>query len=221
MKLLESIRYKRNKCQLLERHQARMLRSLQALAPDSAMHKQLKSEGLKHILEPKLKALFAHAQEPLPSEVYKIRLIYDENSVQEVQALPYQPLQIDELYLYNIAEDLDYTHKYLDRKCLKPMAFDGQDSKQNAKIPLFLRDGWLTDTSFSNLVLRIGRQMLTPRQPLLRGVMREKLLNEGIIIAEDLRLEDLERAEEILLINAMLPLERAIRIKKLNKQFLK
>ncbi len=214
MKLLETIRYERGKCRLLDLHEERMLRSLTALAPNSPMLKQVQEKGLEALLRP---YLYDWGKEENSSSkgsqaVYKLRLIYDALGIQKVELIPYKALVIQELWLCEVPANFDYEYKFLDRTCLNPFAL--QEGKQ-AKIPLFVKEDLLTDTSFTNVILRFGEELLTPTKPLLRGVMREHLLGEGRIREQELRVEDLEHCDEILLINAMLPLERAISIKQI------
>jgi para-aminobenzoate synthetase/4-amino-4-deoxychorismate lyase len=74
------------------------------------------------------------------------------------------------------------------------------------------KDGFLTEGAWSNLALRIGGSLLTPplEHGLLPGVLRAKLLEEGALAEAPLRSEDLERAEEIWVFNALRGLGRAI-----------
>ena len=81
--------------------------------------------------------------------------------------------------------------------------------------PLFVRsDGSITDTSFTNVLIETEAGYLTPTRPLLRGTQREGLLQAGLIAeADDLSLSTLRsKAKAILLINALLPLEEALRL---------
>ncbi len=189
-----------------------MLRSLTALAPDSLLLKQIQDKGLETLLLPYLndwrKALQLQGENP--QALHKIRLIYDAHRIERVEVLAYSPLAIQELWLYDVGADFSYEHKFLERTCLNPFP---NIEREQPKIPLFVREGLLTDTSFTNIVLRFGDELLTPNRPLLRGVMREHLLRKGIIREAELGVEALENCDEVLLINAMLPLERAIRIK--------
>ena len=81
--------------------------------------------------------------------------------------------------------------------------------------PLFVRpDGTITDTSFTNVLIETEAGYLTPARPLLKGTQREGLLRAGLIAeADDLTLSTLlSKAKSILLINALLPLEEALRL---------
>lgn len=144
----------------------------------------------------------------LTSGTTKCRLLYNVEGIAEIDFTPYIPREINSLRIIEAPSELDYHLKYADRSALHRLL----DQRGEADDVLIIRDGLLTDTSYTNLILRFGEQLLTPRRPLLEGVQRQHLLQAGIVHQADLRMEDLQRSDEILLINAMLPLERAIRI---------
>ena len=68
--------------------------------------------------------------------------------------------------------------------------------------------------SFTNVLIETEAGYLTPARPLLKGTQREGLLRTGLIAeADDLTLSTLRsKAKAILLINALLPLEEALRL---------
>ena len=65
--------------------------------------------------------------------------------------------------------------------------------------------GELTEGSFTNLVLRLDGRLVTPPldSGLLPGLLREELLEQGTLAEQVLYPADLERAEEIWLINSI------------------
>jgi len=65
--------------------------------------------------------------------------------------------------------------------------------------------GELTEGSFTNLVLKLDNRLVTPplASGLLPGIMRQELLEQGIITERVLYPQDLQRAEEIWLINSV------------------
>ena len=69
---------------------------------------------------------------------------------------------------------------------------------------IIVKNGLITDTSFTNLALFDGNRWLTPKPPLLLGPKRAQLLEAGIIEEAELTLEDLRKAEKVSLFNAMI-----------------
>jgi 4-amino-4-deoxychorismate lyase len=84
---------------------------------------------------------------------------------------------------------------------------------------LIVKDGYITDTSFSNIVFFDGEKWVTPARPLLRGTMRESLLKRNLIGEENITVDDLNKIKEARLINAMLPLETGTAIQVENIRF--
>lgn len=207
-KLIESIRLEDGTLHLCTLHEARMKRSLSALCPDSPLLKALERDGLVGLLTP-------HLPHVLPRELTKVRLVYSCADLLEIRLEPYTPRTIRHLRLLEIDESLDYAHKYLDRSVL-PRPRDLQDDEE----VLYVRSGLLTDTSYTNIVLRFGDSLLTPRRPLLAGIMREHLLEVGLLDKADLDTNALAQASTIYLINAMMPLEDAIECTKGQYRFI-
>lgn len=70
---------------------------------------------------------------------------------------------------------------------------------------LWTREGQLTESTYANIVLRFGAKHYTPplEAGLLPGVFRRHLLERGEIEERPLTVDDLEKADEILLINSV------------------
>ena len=75
---------------------------------------------------------------------------------------------------------------------------------------LIVKNGFITDTSFSNIIfLKCGR-WYTPNTPLLKGTKRAKLLDLGLINERSIRPEEMGNYEKVGLINAMLELGEVV-----------
>ena len=136
----------------------------------------------------------------------RCRVVYD-HTLREVTFTPYRRRQIERLFAVD-AGTTTYAFKYADRA---PLARPDVPLGASDEL-LFVRDGYLTDTSYTNLVLRRGRELVTPDTFLLDGTCRRRLLREGVVHTEPVRLRDLPTYDELLLINAMMPLREAIRL---------
>ncbi len=75
--------------------------------------------------------------------------------------------------------------------------------KENCDDILIVKNGIITDTSFSNIAFFDGKQWKTPKSPLLKGTCRERLLCEQKIFEKDINLNDLSNYKCYKLINAM------------------
>ena len=136
----------------------------------------------------------------------RCRVVYD-HTLREVTFTPYRRRHIEQLFAVD-AGTTTYAFKYADRA---PLARPDVPLEASDEL-LFVREGLLTDTSYTNLVLRRGRELVTPDTFLLDGTCRRRLLREGVVHTEPVRLHDLPTYDELLLINAMMPLREAIRL---------
>ena len=117
------------------------------------------------------------------------------------------PKEIKSLRIVS-GEDIDYHLKKNDRSDLMRLASLRGDCDE---IIICRNDGIITDTSYSNLVfITADRQLLTPSDPLLKGVMSKSLLDSGVIKEARLTCADILSGKSIthaVMINAMLPLD--------------
>ena len=101
-------------------------------------------------------------------------------------------------------DDISYTYKSLDRTSLNNLL----EQKEGCDEVLIIRNGLVTDTSYSNVVFkdRQGR-WFTPDSYLLNGVMRRYLLDARAIGETRIAQEDIRKYQSVKLINAMLGIE--------------
>lgn len=140
---------------------------------------------------------FIRVPEDCRAGVFRCRVIYGQEVV-STEFTPYVPAAVRTLRLVH-ADTLDYDLKYLDRSGLT-----GLINRNLADDILIVKEGNITDTSYSSIVFYDRKQWFTPDTPLLCGTMREKLLIDGIIKADRITVETLERFTHFRLINAML-----------------
>ncbi len=145
--------------------------------------------------------------------VVKCRLLYD-SSIFEADFQHYTSRKISFLKLVD-GQGIDYSRKYADRSSLTKLLQD----KSSCDDVLIVKNGRITDTSYSNVVLSDGSGYYTPISYLLNGTCRQRLLVEGKIIQVDLSVGDLSSFEKIYLINAMLDLEDGVNIPVSNLVF--
>lgn len=69
---------------------------------------------------------------------------------------------------------------------------------------LLTRDGYLTDTTYSNIALWNGKDWITPRNPIIYGTNRAYLLEKKLIQEGDIDLDKLSQFTKIRLFNAMI-----------------
>ena len=138
----------------------------------------------------------------------KCRVLYD-TQVRKVEYELYQERLIDRFYL--VESNLDYDHKYHDRSVFQELL----SSLESSSEIIILKNGYLTDTSYCNLLFKDHKQhWWTPQKPLLRGTHRAFLLDEGLIEEREISVQDLPQFSHLMMINAMLNFDekRAVKI---------
>ncbi|MBI9035337.1 MAG: aminotransferase class IV [Bacteroidales bacterium] len=99
-------------------------------------------------------------------------------------------------------DEIEYSYKYSNREVLQQLLL----KKNNCDEIIIVKNGLLTDTTFSNLIFFDGSNWYTPSIPLLNGTKRQFLLNNGLIQEKDISPQDLKSFHSVCLINAMLDL---------------
>lgn len=130
--------------------------------------------------------------------VVKCRLMYGKKGT-AVDFSNYSPRKIRTLRL--VADDgIDYSMKYTDRSSLQDLL----KLRGTCDEILIVKNGLVTDTSYTNIVFFDGLKWVTPASPLLQGTCRNRLLHEGLITEGNIRPRDLPEFKTFRLINAML-----------------
>jgi 4-amino-4-deoxychorismate lyase len=181
--LLESVKLLNGEYQNLFYHEQRMNHSLKLLFGEDQWFN--------------LEDFMSHLKKP-GSGLFKCRIVYDDQS-KDVQFVPYEPKVIQRL---QIVEDNDiiYEHKYVDRKRIDQLFMQ----KNICDDILIVKEGRVTDSSYSNIVFRRKNSWYTPWSALLKGTMRQNLLEWNDITEEDIFVDDIKDFDSFKLINAML-----------------
>lgn len=141
---------------------------------------------------------------PLREGLVKCRVIYS-NIIHSVDFEFYHFRDIQQLAIVRL-DDIDYRYKSTNREALN----QALSQKGNCDDVIIVKDGFVTDTSFFNLVFQNPYGLFTPSTPLLYGIKREKLLEENKIQSLPIPLSAIDRYDKIFLINAMIDLEDEI-----------
>ena len=141
----------------------------------------------------------------------RCRFIYDALVVHKVEIVRAARRNIRSLQCVS-ADDFDYSHKFADRS-----RFDLLNQNIQTDDILIVKNGFLTDTTYANIVfMDKSGHFFTPSTPLLAGTKRAQLLAENKIEAVDLRVNDMSKFVEARLINATTDLENSSKILTIN-----
>ena len=180
---VETIRIEGGKAMNLPLHEARMNATRVHFAPYVA------SISLQKWLD----------DAPLSDERIKARVVYDVDGVCETTFQTYKRREIQWLRMVE-DNDISYTFKSTDRHELDHLLAlrDGCDEV------LIVKNGLITDTSFTNVAFFDGHKWLTPAQPLLNGTMRQWLLQRGELMEAQITPASLASFQRIMLFNVMI-----------------
>ena len=135
---------------------------------------------------------------PPKKGLYRCRVVYDEDTY-SVNYIEYSKKNIQSLKLV-YADSLEYSKKYENREALNLLL----EKKEKCDDILVVQNGLLTDTSIANIALYDGNKWFTPKEPLLKGTCRARLLAEGKIFETDIKVNEIKNFQKVALMNAMI-----------------
>lgn len=182
---VETIKIKDGKVVNLSCHQVRMERTINHFFPDLA---QRAMPCLKEPIKPRKDMDFV-----------KARVVYGMEGVELIEYIPYSIRNIKSLQIvYN--DTIEYEYKSTDRSALNKLVAD----KGACDEIIIVKNGYITDTSFTNLAIFDSGEWITPKRPLLYGTKRASLLDKRLIKEADITLDVLRKACKVRLFNAMI-----------------
>ena len=136
---------------------------------------------------------------PPTDHLYRVKVIYSQSGIEKIDYFKYTPKVVKILKLME-DDNISYNFKYLNRDVIDALYL----KKGVADEILIVKNGLLTDTSIANIAIYKENNWLTPKQPLLEGTTRARLLEQGVLKEVDLTVDDLKSATKIALLNAMI-----------------
>lgn len=156
--------------------------------------------------------LFLSIPEHLKGETVKCTVTYGSEII-GIEYRLYRIRPVNSLQLV-VGDSIDYSFKYADRTKLNDLY---QLRGQYDDI-LIVKNGFITDTSYANIILLNDGKWHSPQNPLLWGTRLEDYFRKGRITPALLRTEDLHQFSEARIINAMISVENSpiIPIERIN-----
>ncbi len=126
---------------------------------------------------------------------YKLRVFYNATNT-KTELSKYIPRIIQKVF-FKLDNTIEYPFKLTERSCL-----DCGSNNPNSEF-IFIKNGYLTDSRFSNIILWDGNKWLTPANPLLQGTMRSSLLENKEITEDLIAANSMIRFKHFKFINAL------------------
>lgn len=219
--LLETIRIENGQPQNLPYHSERMLRARKELFRgndqlDLAKIIEARMSPAGFLPDQQAGAIRPHNTADLQSapekqtKRHKCRITYARD-IETIEFLPYSLPTINSLKIV-IDDQIDYSYKFHDRSRINKLF----EQRNECDDILIVKQGFITDTSYANVLFYNSTEWLTPMHPLLKGTQRAGLLDKEVIRVAEIRLEDLHHFKKARLVNAMIRFEDALDINILN-----
>lgn len=130
--------------------------------------------------------------------LYRCRLVYNADTI-EVTYHEYKKREINSFKLI-FDNEIEYSHKAENREDIDRLFYLREDADEI----LIIKNLMITDTSIANIAFYRDGIWYTPKNPLLEGTTRERLLESGKIVQSDIKASDLRTFSKIALLNAMI-----------------
>lgn len=135
------------------------------------------------------------------NSIQKCRIIYSNND-SIISFSDYRPKKIESLKLV-FDDSIDYCFKFENRERINQL----YNMREGCSDIIIVKNGLITDTSFTNLVFFDGKDYYTPSSFLLNGTMRQKLLIDKKIKEKKIGYNDIKDYKTVFLINCMNSIE--------------
>lgn len=147
-----------------------------------------------------------HVPTEYKSGLVKCRVLYSD-SLESIDFQEYSFRRVNRLKLVEDNE-IDYRFKAEDRTRINEL----RASLSVDEDILIVKNGEITDTSFTNVVFQNTFDLYTSSSCLLAGTKRKYLLKNGIIKERKIRVENINEFSKVYLINAMIDLEDEVAV---------
>ncbi len=183
--LLETIKVENRKFVNLKYHQLRMNRSYNQIFG----------------CENKITLSNIEIPKSLDNNMYRCRVVYSRN-IEDIQFLRQEERVFSKLKLV-YCNNISYNHKYSNREVLIELLVKAKDFDEI----VIVKNNFVTDCSIGNLIFKKENKWYTPDSPLLNGTQRQKLIDTGIILLAEIKVENICEYESVAIINALIDFE--------------
>ena len=147
--------------------------------------------------------LLLSVPEDLKNETIKCSVTYGPD-ILNIKYDTYSVRFVNSLQL--VSDDtIDYSYKYANRALIDSLF----KSRGQSDDILIVKNGFITDTSYANIVFKKNDKWYSPQNPLLKGTRIESYFREGRVTPALLQPENLHQFSEARIVNAMISIENS------------
>lgn len=125
----------------------------------------------------------------------RVRVSYAKE-IEKVEYIPYEPREIRTFQL--VESTVQYPYKLCNRSAITQLLNETSDDI------IITQQGVLKDTSTANIALQLEGIWYTPQKPLLKGTLRQRLLESHTLHVKNLTTGDIKKAEKFAIMNALI-----------------
>ncbi len=156
-------------------------------------------ERVKNLIKKELNFDFKNIIKAPNNGLFRAKVIYDENgNLVDCRLFKYKMRNFKNFKI--LKSDVNYERKFLDRSALNEI-FAQKGTNDDVLIE---KNGILTDTTIANIAILQNDIWITPKNPLLKGTTRKRLLNNGFLIERNFGIKELLSAQSFAILNAMI-----------------
>jgi 4-amino-4-deoxychorismate lyase len=160
------------------------------------LHNKRLNKTIKHFFGCRADVELKNHLSPPPYGKYRCKVTYSK----EIENVEYFKIKERVFKSFKIVEsDTEYPFKSLDRSKIDELF----NSRGDSDDIIITKNGMIRDTSIANIALFDGSNWITPKNPLLRGTVRESLINRQFLLEKDVKIEDIENFEKFAILNAI------------------
>lgn len=136
---------------------------------------------------------------PPSNKLLKCKIIYNDEGVLDVEYSEYKKREIKTFKII-FDDNISYSKKSVNRDELNSL-FEKRD---NCDEIIIIKNGIVHDTSIANIAILYKGTWLTSKSCLLKGTVRQRYLNDNLLVEKNITLDMLKNAQKIALMNAMI-----------------
>jgi 4-amino-4-deoxychorismate lyase len=141
---------------------------------------------------------YLEAKERPAAGLFKCRVLYDERTI-HAEFLPYHFRPARSLKIV-YDDTISYEYKFVDRRVLD----EHYKNRGQCDDILIIRNDLVTDSFSANIIFNDNGRWITPASCLLKGTMRQLLIDEGHVTERAVHSADISGFASFKLINAMM-----------------
>ena len=161
-----------------------------------SFHKKRMFKSSKDLFNKEIDLNFEKLIQIKDNKTYRCKIIYD-TKIKKIEIKPYKLNLVKTLKI--VRSPITYPYKFVNRENIEKLLL----KKDNFDDILIIKNDLIKDSSKANIAFYDGQRWFTPKEPLLYGTFREKLIQKGFLNPINILEKDIKKYEKFALMNAL------------------